>query len=201
MEIRIAKIIVMKIQLCATTDLVIPTLNLHARMDVVFLSYGCVISTMIVVMIQMNQHTCVVKRIAQQDGEGVPVRLIIDVYLNGCSVMAKTTVEMVLMKCQKTVPLVMLKLISLVKTNDAFRNNGFVISLMIAETVAMKQRLFASISTENVRSLSSNVVTENVFHQDGGAITKMIVVITQMRLIVAALNARMERSSVNRGTV
>lgn len=102
-------------------------LNLLARMDVAYRNYGCVILIMIVVMILMNQHTCVVSVIVQQVGNGVQVNQIIDAYQNGYSVMAKMIVVITVMKNQKIAPYVILTQISNVQTIVAYQSNFYFI--------------------------------------------------------------------------
>ena len=97
-------------------------LNLLVKIIVVFPSCGCVILTMIAVMIPMNQRTCVVKEIVQLGGNVVPDSQTIVVFLNGCSAMAKMTVGITVMSCQKTVQFVMQKPILNVPITDVFQS-------------------------------------------------------------------------------
>lgn len=93
----------------------------------VYLNYGCVILTTIVVMIPMSQHTCAVKEIVQQDGRDVQDNQTIVAFQNGYSVMAKMTVEITAMNCLKTVQFAIQKQISSAKTTAAFLNNGLAV--------------------------------------------------------------------------
>lgn len=201
MGILIVKTIVTKIPQCVTIDHVTQIQNSLARMDAVFPNYGCVTSITIVEMILMNQLTCAGRKIALTDGDGVQDNRTTDVYQNGCSVMVRMIVEMDPMNCQKIVHLVIVKQISLVKTNVAFLSNGYAILLMIVEMEAMKRSLYANISTESALNQNLNVVMENVYPQDGVVTTKMTAEIILMRWNVVDSNAKMEHSSVIRVTV
>lgn len=85
-------------------------------MDVVLQNYGCAISIMIVVMIQMNQRTCVVNVTAQLDGNVVQANQTIVVFQNGCSVMEKTIAAITVTNYQKIVQYAIAKPISNVPT-------------------------------------------------------------------------------------
>lgn len=63
--------------------------NSHAKTVVAFRNCGCVTSTMIAVMIPMNQHTCVASVIVPPAGNAVQDNPTIVAFQNGCSVMAK----------------------------------------------------------------------------------------------------------------
>ena len=72
-------------------------MNSPAKMENVFQSYGAVILIMIVVMTVMSLHTFAEIRIVPAVGVDVLAMPIIGVFQNGCSVMARTTAETVLM--------------------------------------------------------------------------------------------------------
>lgn len=198
MATQIVKTTAMKTRQCVIIDLVTPTLNSPARTVVAFLNYGCVISTMIVVMTLTNLLTCVARRTVPRDGEDVLARPTTDVFLNGCSAMAKTIVEMVLMSFRRTAQLATRILISHAITNVVYQNNGCATSPTIVVMEATKPKQFASINTESVLNQNSSVAVENAYRRDGAAITRTTVVTTLTRLIVEDSSARTEHSNANR---
>lgn len=122
MVMLIAKMEVMRIQVFVIRELVIQKLNLVVRMDVAFQNYGCVISIMIVVMILMSQLICADKEIVQLVGKDVPDNRITVVYQNGCSVMVKMIVVIIVMSFQRIVQHVKMKLISSVAIIGVFQS-------------------------------------------------------------------------------
>lgn len=98
--------------------------NLVVRMAVVYPSYGCVILIMIAVMILMNLLTCAVNVIAPPAGKDVLDNRTIVVFLNGCSVMVKMIVVIIVMNSLKIVLLVMWILISNVATIDVYQSKS-----------------------------------------------------------------------------
>lgn len=174
----------------------IQTQNSLVRITDVFRKYGCVILTMIVVMIAMNQHICVVKGIVLPVGNVVQVTPIIVAFRNGSFVMAKMIVEMVLMSLLRIVPNVILKWILNALITDVYPNNGFVTLLMIVEMVVMKLKQCVRTVIENVQSLSSDVTMANVLPPDGGVTLKMIAAIIVMRMVVKNSYAKTIHSNV-----
>lgn len=140
----------------------------------VFPSFGCVISTTIVVMIQMNQLTCVVREIAQLDGSDVPVNLTIDAFQNGSSVMVKTIAVITVTSFPRIAQYVNQKQTSNVKIIAAFPNNGPAILLTIAATVPMNPKHNAKENIENVLNQSFTVTTENAFQADGDVVSRRL---------------------------
>lgn len=197
MVMLIAKMLVMKIQQSVTTVSVIQKLSSLARMEDVYRNYGCVILTMIVVMIRMNQLINVGNASAQMAGRDVQARQITGVFQNGCSVMGKMTAAMVVMNFLKIVPSAMKQEISSVPiTTVVSRNVGCVILKMIVEIIVMKVKLFAVALTENVLNLNSGVTTTSVFLTDGGVTMMMTVVMVVMNLTALASHVKMAHSSV-----
>lgn len=145
--------------------------NSVARTVDAYRNFGCAILTTIVVMTQMNQHTCAVKEIVQLDGRDVQVSPTIVAFPNGSSVTVKTIVETTAMNSQKTVPNANPKLTSSARTIVAFLNNGLVTLLMTVVTVPMNLRLSAKESIESALSLSSAATMENVFQADGDVVS------------------------------
>lgn len=94
--------------------------NLVAKMDVAYLSFGCVILTMIAVMILMNQLICVVNVTVLLAGNVAPDNRITVAYPNGCSVMAKMIAVTTVMNCQRIVQNVQQKLTSNVAITVAY---------------------------------------------------------------------------------
>merc|ERR1719367_456452 len=95
--------------------------------------------------------------------------------------MEKMIAEMAQMNLQKIVHHVKKKEISNVKIGDAFQNVGCVISRMIAATTQMNKKICAQIKgIESARSLSSDVITPNVFQLVGSVIMTMIVGMVRM---------------------
>lgn len=146
-------------------------LNSAARTVVAFRNCGCAISTMIAVMILMNQLTCAVKEIVQQDGGDAQDNRTTAAFPNGSSVMEKTIVVIIAMNCQKIAPCVNPKLNSNVRTIDAFPSNGLVTLLTTAVMVRMNLKLSARGNTENVLNLSSVVRMANAFQADGDVVS------------------------------
>lgn len=193
----IAKMEVMKIQQYAINEHVTQTLNSIVRMADVFQSYGCAILITTAEMIQMNQHTCVVKGIVQQDGRDVQDNQITAVFQNGSSVMEKMIAETTVMNYQKIVQCAILTQTSSARIIAAFLNSGLAISLMIVAMDLMKQKLSAKENTENVQNPNSVVKMENVFHLVGDVTMKMTVEMDLMNCTAKTSNARMEHSNVN----
>ena len=102
--------------------LVILIPSLVVRMAVAYPSYGCVTLIMIAVMIRMNLLTCAVNATALLVGKDVPVNRIIVVFLNGCSVMAKTIAVTIVTNCLRIAPLAIWILISNVATTDVYQS-------------------------------------------------------------------------------
>jgi hypothetical protein len=180
MEMLIVRTAVTKTQDTVTKNHVIQKPNSVAKMAVAFQNCGCVISIMIVVTILMSQLTCVDKEIVPLAGNVVPANQITDAFPSGCSAMAKTIVEIIVMRLQKIVQLVIPTQTSNVIIIVVYRNNGLVTLLMTVGMDQMKPRVFAKENTENVLSQSSTVEMENVFRVDGAAIMKTIVEIPAM---------------------
>lgn len=201
MEMLTVRMDLTKTQPFVIKERVTRTQNLAAKMEDAFQNYGCVISTTIVEMIQMNLPTCAGRRIAQLDGRGVQVDQITDVFLNGCSVMAKMTAETVPMNCLKIVHLATPKLTLNVPITDAFQNNGSVTSLTIVEMDQMRLNRYVKEIIENALNLNLGVTMENVYLLGGDATMKMIAGITLMKWVAADSNVKTEHSSVHLGIV
>lgn len=150
-----------------------PKLSSAARMDGAFQNYGCVTLTTIAGTILMSQRTCVVRGIAQLDGNDVPVNPTIDASQNGFSAMAKTIVATTVMNFLKIVPCVSLTPTSSVTIIAAFQNNGRAILLMTVEMDLMRQNLNAKENIENVLNLSSDAKMGNVFQVDGDVVREI----------------------------
>lgn len=183
-----------------TIDHAIQAQNSLARMADVFRKYGCAILTMTVATIATSQPTCVVKKIAPPVGSVVQVMPIIVVYLNGCSVMAKTIVAMVPTSFPRIVLSVILKWTSNAPIIGVCLNNGSAISLTIVGMAVMKLKPCARIAIENVQNLSSNVTMASALPPGGDAILKTIVAITVTRMAVKNSCAKEIHSSVQVAT-
>jgi hypothetical protein len=177
--------------------LAILKLNSAAKMDVAFRNCGCVILTMIVVMTQMNQLTCVVRETVQLDGNVAQDNRTIVAFQNGFSAMEKMIVVIIAMNCQKIALFVKLKLISSARTIAAFPNNGLVILLTTVEMVQMNLRHSAKENIANALNQNSVAITENAFQVDGDVTMKTIAAMDQTNFTVKTSSARTEHSNVN----
>jgi hypothetical protein len=201
MVILIVKMEVTKTRPFVINELVMPKRTLLAKTDDAFRSYGCVISIMIVEMIQMNQRICAVNETVQLGGRDVLVNPITGVFPNGCSAMERMIVEIIAMNFQKIVQSVTRKLTSSARTTVAFPNNGCVILLTIVAMEVMKKKITAKENIANVQSQNFVVEMVNVFQVVGYAIMKMIVATILTRSIVKDSNVKMVHSSAHPATV
>lgn len=152
-----------------------------ARTASAFPSCGCAIPTMIAVMTVTSRRTCVGKRIAQLDGNGVQDMRITGASRSGYSATARTIAVMVPTSARRTVRSVTPIWTSSAPITDVCRSNGFAILPTIAETAATRQTRCARISTASAPSLSSSARTANVLHPDGDATAKTTAVTTVTR--------------------
>lgn len=196
METQTVKMAQMRIQICATSKRAILKHSLHARTAVAFQNCGCATLITIVETTQTNRLTCVAKGTVPQDGKGVLGETTTDAFLSGCSVMVKTTAGINLTSYLRTAQCAIPKLTSSVTITDVFLTNGSVIFRTTAATGPMKWRRCAKGNSENAPSLSIVAITESVFRQDGGAITKTTAATIQMKTAAASSNAKTARSSV-----
>merc|ERR1719431_1329883 len=102
-------------------------------------------------------------KIVPQAGEDAQVIQTTDVFLNGCSVMARMTAETELMNCQKIVQNVKKREISNVETKDVYLRDGSVILKMIVEIIQMKMMRCVKEDIGSVQSQSSDVETISVY--------------------------------------
>ena len=106
MEIKTAVTGLMKMMMSVTRKNVTRRLSFHVPMVNVSPSCGTVTMMMTAEMTVTSLPTCVGRETVLRDGGGVPVTATTDVFLSGCSVMARMIVEMELMSCQRIVQIV-----------------------------------------------------------------------------------------------
>lgn len=165
-------------------------------MVVVYQNYGSVISIMIVVTIQTNLLTCVDSAIARLAGRDVLEERIIDVYLSGCFVMAKTIVATVLMNYLKIVRNVSQPETFNARTIGVYRRDGYVTLKMTVVTTRMSLKTYVKGYIGNVQNPNSSVPMANVYQANGDVTMMTIVAIIQMNSTVEDSSVKMVLSNV-----
>lgn len=195
-EIQTVKMLQMKILPTVIIESVIMKQSSLVKTVDVFLSYGLVILTTIVVMILMSPLISADKRIALLDGNVVPVEAITGVFQNGFSVMGKMIAVTTVMKIPPTVLNVMQLQTSNVLIVVVYQNGGCVILKMTVVITLMKPKHCAKAPTGLALNLNSSVPTAVAYLSITGAITTTIVLMVLMNWVALTSSARMERSNV-----
>merc|ERR1719193_627546 len=190
-----------KLRICATNAPVMTRLNSSVETESAFPSCGTVTTTTIVGMTQTSPLTSVATETAQLAGDDAQVQPTTDASLNGCSAMARMTVETEQTRWLRTAHDARTKETSLAEISAVCPNVGCVTLRMTAVTTLTREMSCVQDDTGSAQNLSSNAAMTNAFLEDGAVTTTMIVVMGRMRTNARSTHARRRGSSVPPATV